>query len=411
MRRTHWATLLALACMGCGGWHNTDVPPEPNSGGGGEGGAPSTPSTCPVEVSPLSPAAAPMGLHVEENRIVDAAGAPLILRGVNRSGSEYLCIGGRGFFEGHGPGADAEASVRAMASWPINAVRVPLNESCWLAIGGAPETFSGESYKAAIIDYVALLQRYGLVPILELHWAAPGDLPANGQQPMPNADNTPDFWADVARTFMDNSGVIFEPYNEPYPGGNRDTPEAWQCWRDGCEVNRSGIRPGDTAPRAYAAAGMQSLVDAIRATGSTHVILLGGLQFSNALSGWLEHVPSDPLGQLGAAWHVYNFNECNDSTCWNDFPAGVAAQFPLVATEVGQDDCEGDAFLRPLLEFLDAQASGYLAWSWNAYGVCQPGNRPVDDGDPWSLVIADDCPEPNSNYARAFFDHLQGAAP
>ena len=55
---------------------------------------------------------------------------------------------------------------------------------------------------------------------------------------------------------------------------------------------------------------MQSIVDAIRATGSTHIILLGGVQYSNALTQWLAHKPNDPLGQLGAAWHLYEFNAC-----------------------------------------------------------------------------------------------------
>ena len=62
---------------------------------------------------------------------------------------------------------------------------------------------------------------------------------------------------------------------------------------------------------------MQSIVDAIRATGSTHVILLGGVQYSNALTQWLAHKPNDPLGQLGAAWHLYNFNACVSATCWD----------------------------------------------------------------------------------------------
>jgi hypothetical protein len=30
-------------------------------------------------------------------------------------------------------------------------------------------------------------------------------------------------------------------------------------------------------------------------TGSTHVILLGGVQYSNALTQWLAHKPNDPL--------------------------------------------------------------------------------------------------------------------
>jgi endoglucanase len=39
------------------------------------------------------------------------------------------------------------------------------------------------------------------------------------------------------------------------------------------------------------------------------VILLGGLAYSNDLTGWLAHRPTDPTGNLAAAVHVYNFNE------------------------------------------------------------------------------------------------------
>jgi hypothetical protein len=394
---------VGLAAVSCGGWEAV------GSGAiDGEGGNGSMQIECSIDTTASMPSPAPMGLHVVGNEIRDSDERRIVLLGVNRSGSEYMCLRGQGFFDGPGFGPDAESSVRAMASWKINAVRVPLNESCWLSIGGAPDIFSGDAYQTAIRDYVELLQRYGMVPILELHWAAPGDLPANGQQPMPNADNSPRFWADVATTFADNSGVVFEVYNEPYPASNRDTEEAWACWRDGCEIARSGVAPGDTSPPTYTAAGMQALVDAIRDTGSRHVILLGGVQYSNALTRWLEYRPDDPAGQLGAAWHVYNFNGCGDPNCWEGAPASVAREFPLVATEIGQNDCEGDAFLSPLLAFLEAHSLGRLAWSWNAYGACSPEVRPAQHGQPWSLIRDYECPEPNSNYARTFYDHLQG---
>src|SRR5580700_8420578 len=41
------------------------------------------------------PGAAPQ-LHVSGNRLVDANGSPVVLRGVDRSGSEYQCVQGRG---------------------------------------------------------------------------------------------------------------------------------------------------------------------------------------------------------------------------------------------------------------------------------------------------------------------------
>ena len=41
-----------------------------------------------------------------------------------------------------------------MKSWDINAVRVPLNESCWLGINGIEPSLGGAAYRAAIRTYV-----------------------------------------------------------------------------------------------------------------------------------------------------------------------------------------------------------------------------------------------------------------
>ena len=62
-------------------------------------------------------------LSVSGNHLVDN-GRTVVLHGVNRSGSEYACWQGWGFFDG----ASDDASVAAIAAWSSNAVRVPLNE-------------------------------------------------------------------------------------------------------------------------------------------------------------------------------------------------------------------------------------------------------------------------------------------
>ena len=317
-----------------------------------------------------------VGTHIE-----DGAGNTVVLHGVNRSGTEYKCVqAGSTMFDG--PATDA--SVLAMRNWPnINSVRIPLNESCWLGINGVAEAVSGEHYKTAIKNYVLRLHKYDLIPILELHWVGPGTMLATRLQPMPDADHAPAFWADVATTFRDDDGVILEPYNEPFPDGNKDSDAAWSCWRDGCTANLSV--PQGTPATTYQAAGMQAIVDAIRGTGSTHIILLGGVQYSNALTQWLAHKPTDPLGQLGAAWHLYNFNACISPTCWDVAPAAVAAAVPIVASEIGQNDCMG-AFIMPLMAWLDAHGAGYHAWSWNAFGACMPGDARGRGGQPWSLI-------------------------
>jgi len=343
----------------------------------------------------------PHGLHVVGNHIEDSAGTTIVLRGVNRSGTEYKCAQSTEIFDG--PWSDA--SVKAFTNWPnINTVRVPLNESCWLGINGASDSVSGQYYKHAIYNYVQLLHKYDLIPILELHWVGPGTELANRQQPMLDADHAAAFWADVATTFRDDDGVVLEPYNEPFPDGNKDSDAAWACWRDGCTANQ--YANGSSTPiGTYQAAGMQSMVDAIRATGSTHIILLGGIQYSNALTQWLAHKPNDPLNQLGAAWHLYNFNSCVSATCWDAAPAAVAAAVPLVATEIGEDDCMG-VFITPLMQWLDAHGGGYLAWAWNALPACVPGRQ--SGSHPWPLISSYSTGDPVGGYAQTFRDHVAG---
>jgi hypothetical protein len=390
-----WLVGAACAGLGCGGWSVETVPSEPDEGGeGGEGGADGT------DGGP-EPTNYPRGFRVVGNRIEDNLGNRIFLRGANRSGSEYKCVQGGGFFDGP---ADDE-SVAAIKSWGLNAVRVPLNETCWLGINGVPSRYSGQGYRDAIVAYVELLHRHELVPLIELHWAAPGTNLATALTPMPNADHSAEFWSSVAATFLEDDGVIFEPFNEPFPGLNQDTPEAWACWRDGCDVAQYGVS------ETYAAAGMQAMVDAIRETGSTHLVLLGGIQYSNELSGWIAHKPQDPQENLAAAWHIYNNNECRSLDCWNEFPAEVAASFPVVATEIGQNDCTGETMLKPLMQFLDEHGSGYLAWSWNVLGECVPVIPRMQQGAPWSLITDYATPEPNSDYARTFYEHVQEVSP
>ena len=75
---------------------------------------------------------AALTLVVRGNHLVNGAGKTVRLLGVDRSGLEYACVQGWGFSDGP---TDA-ASIAAMKAWRINAVRVPLNEDCWLGING-----------------------------------------------------------------------------------------------------------------------------------------------------------------------------------------------------------------------------------------------------------------------------------
>src|SRR5579864_5735189 len=100
-------------------------------------------------------AATPSTLSVVGNHLVDN-GNTVVLRGVNRSGAEYACDQGWGIFDG--PADDP--SVAAIASWGVNAVRVPINEDCWLGINGIAAAYSGANYQSAIVAFVGLLRNH-----------------------------------------------------------------------------------------------------------------------------------------------------------------------------------------------------------------------------------------------------------
>ncbi|HEU5327199.1 MAG TPA: cellulase family glycosylhydrolase [Thermomicrobiales bacterium] len=305
------------------------------------------------------------GLHVAGNTLVNGAGQAVRLYGVNRSGAEFACVQGWGIFDG--PADDA--SVAAIAAWQVNTVRVPLNEDCWLGINGVPAAYGGANYQQAIAGYVNRLNAAGFAVILDLHWTAPGTTLANGQQPMPDRDHAPAFWSQVANAYKGNSAVIFDLFNEPYPDSNQDTDAAWRCWRDG----------GSCAGVSYTAAGMQELVNAVRGTGATNVIMLGGVAYSGHLSQWLTYRPSDPAGNLVASWHSYNFSACSTQACRDAEIAPVAAQAPLVAGEIGENDC-AHGFVDGLMDWLDAHNASYLGWTWNTWN-CGSGPALISNYD------------------------------
>src|SRR5260370_35326824 len=91
---------------------------------------------------------------------------------------------------------------------------------------------------------------------------------------------------------------------------------------------------------------MQSLVNAVRSTGATNVIMLGGEEYSNDLRQWLSHEPADPDHDLAAAWHSYNFNTCSHRSCWKNQVAPVIAQGPVIAGGIGENSC-GSGSVRP----------------------------------------------------------------
>src|SRR2546428_5657905 len=243
-----------------------------------------------ISDAPVDSQAAGLSVRIVGNHFVDGTGRTIRLLGVNRSGTEYECMANNGFFDG----PSDSASIAAMASWNIDAVRVPLNEDCWLGLNGAPAAYSGANYRNAIAGYVSQLHAAGMYAIVDLHWNAQGSLPADGKtgqgRQMADPDHAPAYWSSVASFFKNDHGVVFDLFNEPHDIG-------WDCWLNGCTTS--------DGTGTWQAAGMQTLLNAVRATGATNVVTLSANGWGGDIPQWLNYRPPDPARPVPAGRHRY----------------------------------------------------------------------------------------------------------
>ena len=326
-----------------------------------------------------SSAAVPSGLQVSGTRLVDGNGKAVVLRGVNISATEFACAqggtsGNAGWSIFGGQPEDSPGTISAMQKWHVNAVRVPLNEDCWLGLNGINPAFGGATYRAAIIKFVMDLRKSGMYVIVDLHWNAPGSVVALSQQPMADSDHAPSFWKSVASQFAGDLNVVFDLYNEPFFYGSyfeNKSQDPWVCWLNGCGLNQylTGGQPY-TKALSWQSAGMQQLIDAVRSTGASNVLIANGLNWANDNSGWLAHRPHDPTGNLAAGWHEYEGEQCAALPCWSTTIGPIAQRMPVIVGETG-DYTGGGCHLANLPAFLpwaDSHGISYLAWTFNPWG-------------------------------------------
>jgi endoglucanase len=291
------------------------------------------------------------GIQVAGNKFVSTqTGNVVQLLGSSLSGLEQGATSLQNGVETYVSATDG--GFKAMASWNMNVVRIPLNEDTWLGIHNCTnDGGSSATLQSNVKQIVANANAAGLYVILDLHWTAPNSFGCPvGQGSMPDADNTVAFWTSVATMFKGNNAVIFEMFNEPFAtnnygnwvasltaaisgqtasdlnilinGGTYYNGYMYQC------NNRCSLTKGQeyTASGTFQATGYQQIINAIRATGSTNVLLMNPIGWAGQIQTWLTARPTDPAGQLAVGWHEDGSNTSQASQV-------LAAGLPIVITE------------------------------------------------------------------------------
>lgn len=311
---------------------------------------------------------------VDGNRIVDArSGREFVPRGVNWSSFEYACAQGWGYSAlDNVVAADPYAAeAKMIAKWGATTVRLPLNQDCWLGTRAAPVSDqyaerSVDGYRTEVKRFVEALNDEGLVAILDLHSRKRIGQPEFGNLAMPDSESVA-FWNSVASDYAGNPSVMFDAFNEPYSRYNASGTTylfdlTWKCWRDGgCRAPSEDDHTASLGRVTYTVEGMAAVVSAIRSAGAEQPILLGGLDYANDLSHWLEFAPDDD--QLIAAFHSYDFKACADEDCWNDVLAPLADSVPVLTSELGSAHPE-DGYVERYLKWSDEHNLGALFWVW-----------------------------------------------
>ena len=353
-----------------------------------------------------------------------ATGRSVVLAGANLDGLDGSGgYGGAGQIKQWGliAGISSAQWGAIAAKWGINAIRLPMNSDYWLnptvyddpAATGietgaccytsiAPGSYTPDassSYQSVITAIVTHITAAGIVAILDLHCDAPKNssgqyIACVGETSFPSSDTAPTFWTQVANTFKSNAMVMFALFNEPYGssnynraapppaavsgGGHFATPGASAVTMiQGGLYTPFSMLAGDktlvtlSGGAALDAASMTGLITAIRNTGATNVILVPPIWYSGQIQTWLSSYttadygrPSagnpDPLGQLGADWHNYDWSSGTGAPL-----AILAAGYPICITETygfdsaldGRRDASGYAWAA-------SNGIGVLVWTW-----------------------------------------------
>jgi len=291
-------------------------------------------------------------LHVQGNRFVDPNGNPVLLRGVSIADPDLLEYTGhwnRQLFE-------------HLKDFGATVVRLPIHPAAWRAR-------TPEKYVELIDQAAGWSAELGLYLIVD--WHSIGNLNSDlFQNPMyiTTRAETFKFWQTMAQRYAHHSAIaFFELYNEPTTFRGRLGRESWVQWR---ETN-------------------EELIALIRGWQAEAIPLVAGFDWAYDLTPLIE----DPIraSNIGYVAHPYPNKRTQPwEPKWQEDFAFAAAQYPLIATEIGFDLKPGEVvndehYGNRITRFLESHEISWLAWvydpnwgpqilkSWDGYQLTGAG--------------------------------------
>jgi hypothetical protein len=147
--------------------------------------------------------------------------------------------------------------------------------------------------------------------------------------------------------------VLFDLYNEPHD-------VSWDVWRDGGHVTEKG-KGGQK--HEFEAVGMQAMLDAVRSTGAKNVVIVGGLDWSYDLSGFLNGYRLDDRGGNGIIYANHSYPFKGDSVeRWLAKMESATKALPVIVSEFGPPGTAEEPWLRRVLQALEDHQWDWTAW-------------------------------------------------
>jgi cellulase (glycosyl hydrolase family 5)/fibronectin type III domain protein/Fn3 domain-containing protein len=291
---------------------------------------------------------------VSGNTIVNSSGVVQVLHGGNLQGLDDSNTDQNGNFQawyGNPP------NMTYLGSLGMNVVRIPLNAASFIqnlptSVGGwggvakclvvngssngwvnttLQSADRNNDYIAAVDSIIRAAQAQNCYVILDLHFTgvqltfggvSAYVLPVT-QSPFMDGGTTGislAFWTAMAnrygtqatpQTGINNNGILFELFNEPYidqlPGfGNNAT--CWSLMRNGGTVSSWKPNNGSVINQSWTCLGFNAAVTAIRGTGARNVLIYGSPGYCDTSSGDSSFRPTSETlnpAQLAASIHLY----------------------------------------------------------------------------------------------------------